>query len=310
MSLRSRITARLRPVARWLARVTGPDSGKREGDRARDNAPNDSANVETAVVAPVTEAVTASGLRIFVDPSDERGRSLAAAHGNFNPPTLRIWRNLLAEAAWTHVADIGANYGEMLVNGGWPSGATVLALEPSPRIRPFLARTLAAAGIAAEILPLALSETAGEAALLVDRKWSGTTRLAGPDDQPGEAHERIVVPVTTLAALLRDRGAPGEIRAAVKIDVEGYEIAVLKGLLPILDQLAGFAALVEILHVPAEDVAWLLDRFDVEVLDKDTGRLEAVCPATPARLAGMLAPDRFYQNDVVVRRRIALQHLV
>jgi hypothetical protein len=43
-----------------------------------------------------------------------------------------MWRSLLAERPWTHVIDVGANYGEMLVGVELPRAATVIALEPNP----------------------------------------------------------------------------------------------------------------------------------------------------------------------------------
>ena len=53
---------------------------------------------------------------------------------------------LLAERPWTHVIDVGANYGEMLVGVELPQAATVIALEPNPFVIPYLTRTPAGIG--------------------------------------------------------------------------------------------------------------------------------------------------------------------
>jgi FkbM family methyltransferase len=254
------------------------------------------------------EVRTAAGVRIYVDPADGRGRQLFARGGDLNPGTLAMWRRLLADGSWTHVVDVGANYGEMLANGGLPPGARVLALEPNPRICSYLKQTLSESGIMAEIFPVAVSDTVGRAELLVDRASSGTTRLARREDVASAAAlEKHEVPTTTLAALLRDEGPLGSIHALVKIDVEGHEIPVLRGILEILDHLGSFVALVEILHLAAADVAWLVSQFDVEVYDREADRLLSVLPATSYRLAGMLAAGNIYPNDVVVRRKAHCQ---
>jgi FkbM family methyltransferase len=257
----------------------------------------------TREVSPTACVRTRTGAWIYVDPLDERGVRLLAQLGDLNPVTLGLWRRLMADGQWTHVIDIGANYGEMLANGGIPRGVRVLAIEPSPRVRPYLERTLTGAGVNAEVLATAVSDTEGEAELLVDRLYSGTTRLVRPHDSTTPpAFERIPVRTTTLAALLRRRGRLDRIRALVKIDVEGHEVAVLQGVLEVLDQLAAFTAVIEILHVPDEDLARLLGRFDLEFLNRETDRLEPVIPATPSRMAEMRASAPLYTQDIVVRK--------
>jgi FkbM family methyltransferase len=247
----------------------------------------------------VLEARTRAGATIYANAADARGQQLAEHHGNLNPLTLDIWLRLLSERQWTHVLDVGANYGEMLVHGHLPERAKVLAIEPNPHVRPFLELTLAEAGIAAEVLPLALGDATGEVELLVDRGWSGTTRLARAGDAVGATHEKISVPAATLSDLLAGAGPLRDLHALVKIDVEGHELAVLEGLLPVLNQLASFTGLVEVLHVSPEDIRTLLDRFDVEMLDVESNHLEHVRPATYERFAEMPT----YRQDVVVRRK-------
>jgi FkbM family methyltransferase len=257
---------------------------------------------ESLVVA--SQVRNAAGNLIYVDSLDERGRQLVRLGGNLNPPTVSIWNCLLGERRWTHVIDVGANYGEMLINGGLPSSARIVAVEPNARIRPYLERTLAEAGIAAEIVGVAVSDTVGSADLLVDRIWSGTTRLANPgESESPDQFDRVTVPTTTLAALLRSLGPQGDVRAVVKIDVEGHEVAALRGAIDALDELEAFAALVEVIHVPAHDLAWLNDHFDIEVYDRKACRLKPVLPATLERLTELLADERYYRNDVVLRRK-------
>lgn len=242
---------------------------------------------------------TANGAWIYVDPSDGRGRSLIEAAGNFNPHTLSTWHRLLSEQDWTHVIDVGANYGEMLVNGSIPAEAKLIAIEPNPTIRPYLERTLSEAGIAADIMDVALSDQNGEAALLVDTDWSGTTRLAPADDASA-----IPVQTSTLDAILRSLdAAPSSMRIVLKVDVEGSEAAVLKGGLSTLSSLGDFAALVEIMHVPPSDIAWMSEQFEIALLETDPNGGLVTVP--PQELHDMLSSGRYFTQDAVLRRHPA-----
>lgn len=259
--------------------------------------PQDPSPVAERPAAPPDRVLTQAGHWIHVDPDDPRGRALVKAGGSLNPPTLAAWQLLLAEGGWTHVIDVGANYGEMLVHGGLPPGAQVIAFEPSAAIRSRLERTLGEAGIDAVISDAALSDAEGTGALLIDPLWSGTTRLAHPVEEGA-----IPVRTTTLGAVLRDTGAAmPALRPLVKIDVEGHETEVLRGVMRDLPELGGFAALVEVLHASPADLEWIEQTFDIEVLRLGTpGGLEA---APRGRLREMLASDAYYGQDVVLRRR-------
>jgi hypothetical protein len=52
---------------------------------------------------------TAAGVRMYIDPLDQRGGQLLQSGGNLNPEAVAIWHRLLSEGAWTHVVDVGAN---------------------------------------------------------------------------------------------------------------------------------------------------------------------------------------------------------
>jgi FkbM family methyltransferase len=253
--------------------------------------------VDTPPPPPVERVRVSGGSWIYIDPSDGRGRSLVAADGNLNPHTMTAWHQLLSEQAWTHVVDVGANYGEMLVNGGLPAGAKLVAIEPNPTIGAYLKRTLDEAGLAVEIVDVALSDTDGKSAFFIDANWSGTSRLTRSDDEGA-----LSVRTTTLDAILRDMGvAPSSMRIVLKVDVEGHEAAVLRSAISMLPALEDFAALVEILHVPDEDLAWIADNFRLALLEiRPNGGLVDV---PVGELPKMLASGLYYTQDAVVRRR-------
>ncbi len=241
-----------------------------------------------------TRVKSRAGVWIYIDPSDQRGRSLIEAGGNLNRTALAIWHRLLASQQWTHIVDVGANYGEMLVNGGLPSGARVIAVEPNPQVRRYLARTLAGSGATVDLIDLALSDCDGEASLCVTAGWSGTTHLApaGPGTVP--------VRTTTLSSILRSEAMPAaEMRLLLKIDVEGHELAVLRGALEILPDLREFCALVEISSMTEADILWVTENFSVSLYDRCFKTLR---DTVAHRVREALGSADIHDKDIILRR--------
>jgi FkbM family methyltransferase len=126
--------------------------------------------------------------------------------------------------AFTFV-DIGANVGLYSLYLATCGNVRTLAIEPQPGILERLKFHLAANPSAkVDVLPIALSDHAGEATLVINDSDSGGTHVDKQDGRQG-AGERIAVPSKPLIAVLADAG----IRTidALKIDVEGAEDIVL-----------------------------------------------------------------------------------
>jgi FkbM family methyltransferase len=129
------------------------------------------------------------------------------------------------------VFDVGANQGEYSeIFAG--EGGRVLAIEPNTAYTDRLAALARTTDI--EPVFIAIGEAPGEATLsvcstpgfstLVDRKvdWIETS----PDYKDVRWTHELTVPVTTLDLLAGEYGEP----EYVKIDVEGFEINVLRGM--------------------------------------------------------------------------------
>jgi FkbM family methyltransferase len=145
-------------------------------------------------------------------------------HGNI---ALRILETLVRKG--DHVVDIGASWGfytwQLIRLVG--SHGRVTAIEPNPETLPSLSE-IRGRRPNVVIHPVALSDQTGEAELhiplLDDHEFSELGSMAVPRERAGVPHRSVRVRRERLDALL---GAADV--AFVKCDVEGHELAVLRG---------------------------------------------------------------------------------
>lgn len=130
------------------------------------------------------------------------------------------------------VFDVGANLGSRC-DVFLALGAKVIAVEPQPMCQEVLTR-LFGRNPRFTLVPKALGDAPGEARMYLadtsglstlSKDWIEKTtrsgRFAGHDWS-----RTITVPITTMDTLIAEHGLP----AFCKIDVEGFELSVLKGL--------------------------------------------------------------------------------
>ena len=171
------------------------------------------------------------------------------------------------------VFDVGANYGEKSA-ALLEAGARVIAFEPQPDC---FAELVSRCGSNPNltVLQKAVGAKSGQARFFV-REKRGTSGLM--QQWEGTVESEITVEVTTVQQAIEQYGKPGY----VKIDVEGFELEVLKGLqesVPLISfeyhlrddtvdearkcirELGRFGEQVEINFSPAEDLKFALPRW-------------------------------------------------
>lgn len=166
------------------------------------------------------------GGRLVVDVGDYAHRQIYF-RGEYEPATTGLLRRL-AKPEWT-VLDVGANIGYFSLLGaalGSP-GARVIAFEPNPRLADMLARSIKLnPSLNIRLERSAVGESPGVSPLHLtsDYRNNGLSSLRA--DLPHTAGGTIPVRVTTVD----DYCAAGRLAPdLIKIDVEGFELQVLRG---------------------------------------------------------------------------------
>lgn len=176
-----------------------------------------------------------------------RTRTVKAARIARRPTLWRAARNgVIASVEHAHVpfgrdfgtvVDVGASRGQFasFARDRFP-GATVICFEPLPESRDALATVLQGQ---AEILPFAVGDQAGTSVFHVSAADDSSSLLPigrrQREEYPGTEESREVdVQVVTLADALEDRALRSP--ALLKVDVQGFELAVLRGAGELLDR--------------------------------------------------------------------------
>jgi FkbM family methyltransferase len=163
-------------------------------------------------------------------PRGEVVRALPKYRGlSWNPTEYAGFRDALEkktkQTPGATALDVGANIGAYsILLGQWvgPSGQ-VFAFEPAPEPFDGLSRHIALNGLANTVHPIQMAVGAEvTTAQLLVAGTGGESRLASA----GDGGATINVPVTTIDAFCAERGLSPDF---IKVDVEGFELAVLKG---------------------------------------------------------------------------------
>lgn len=202
---------------------------------------------------------------------------------SWNLDEYRAFRTATAPGAV--VCDIGANAGAYSVLFGRWAGDSgrVFAFEPSPSTRENLSRHLRLNNLnrVVEIVPMAVADQCTEAEFTVAAP-DGMHRLASQ----GSSGQKVRVPVTTLDAFCAERQMQPTV---IKIDVEGFELAVLRGARKTLERVGrGLEAFMEIhpslwseIGIAQADVAHELEQQGLTVVSlneaQDVWSTEGIC---------------------------------
>jgi FkbM family methyltransferase len=191
--------------------------------------------------------------------------------------------------------DVGACYGlfSLAFTHGRPS-AQAVAVEPSPLAWEVLESNLRK-NSGARVTPLQAAVGAAPGKLTMRYSWHHLEALPEAAGDPAA----IEIPLSTLDLLCTDLGFRPDV---VKVDVEGYELAALRGARRILEEnrplvfLEIHPARIVELGGSIRELSDLLSAFGYRIFDLDG------TPVPPARLAAMDAVSRFLCQPVSLPR--------
>jgi FkbM family methyltransferase len=162
-----------------------------------------------------------AGSRLYVDQPGGVA-ALVNSMGEYDYNNMSLLRLLLSRGKNTFF-DIGANIGSYTLIASEVADATVVSIEPHPETFALLEQNVRRNGRDNVVcLKVALSGEEGEVRFTSDSE-SSTNRVVQAEEN-GEG--KLRVPCRRLDAVCRELKLVPDL---IKIDVEGYEVAVLKG---------------------------------------------------------------------------------
>jgi len=204
------------------------------------------------------------------------------------PRSTRIWRRELKDLrnsidGTVTVLEAGANIGYYCLIEADVLGrdADIYAVEPAPRNIDLLRQNVSRNGYddRVSIFQLGLSDVEGEQELYISDK-SNCARVGG-EPEFGETVETVTIRTTTPDAFVREQGVEPQNLNVVRMDVEGYENHILRGMDEILDSETPLLLFVE-LHRRVKDEGDLDEVLDrLAQFDLVSGHCEPVyAPST------------------------------
>ena len=155
---------------------------------------------------------------------------VALAQGRYEAEEMRVLRALLGDAST--FLDVGANVGWYALHAAALfEDLRVIACEPVPQTHAILARNVATNDLDVEVLNVAISDEEGELEIWASAAYSGAASAAPSRSYEGAKSVRCTK--TTLDSTVSTRGLKVDV---IKADVEGGELAVIRGGLETIDR--------------------------------------------------------------------------
>lgn len=168
---------------------------------------------------------------IFTNWKEPRGRAILRSRGNGQPFIKKFWNTVVKEIQPDIILDCGVNYGELLFFPVYKKGARIIGIEADNNLEYFLekSRSLHPNKDEIEIYFALASDKEEDTFFFVDKEWSGRSSAIFQDRFNPQNVEKLKVQSITIDGLFKDIDIKGQ-SLLFKIDVEGYEPFVLKGM--------------------------------------------------------------------------------
>ncbi len=177
-----------------------------------------------------------TGQKMYVDARDISVTPHLLVDGNWEPEITQVFRRFVNDK--TTVFDVGANLGFFGLVAGASNPQSIHFFEPNPELTPLIGSSIAINGLSSRtrINTVAIGDKKEELKLHLVGNYIGSSSLldiptvetANIAGQEIDTDRSFTVPVVTLDQYCKDNGIKKV--DLVKIDVEGFEPQVYKGM--------------------------------------------------------------------------------
>lgn len=189
------------------------------------------------------EIVLPSSHTIFVNSEENRGRAMLISNGMTQKRLTNFWSKAVNEYSPDLVMDVGVNYGECIFSTNYPSHTQIYGIEANRDLLKYIhqSREVHPNKAQIKIFNVFAADKEEEKTFYVDKHWSGTSSAAY---RP--AHDMIeqkTVRSVTIDSIVEEDVTNKNI--LFKVDVEGFEAFVLRGMTELIQKSASALGFME-----------------------------------------------------------------
>jgi FkbM family methyltransferase len=182
---------------------------------------------------------------LYVNLGDKRGKWLLNSRGVTQAKITHLWKEAVKTFQPDIVIDVGVNYGEIIFSTKYQPSAEIVGIEANPLLRPYITKSLQTHPNMSQmniVYALASNVDHKERIFFIDKEWSGTSSAVTKRDP--QAVEQHKVKTITIDSLFADRSLSDK-RLLFKVDVEGYEEFVIKGMQKLMSECHSYVGSLE-----------------------------------------------------------------
>ncbi|MEH7236438.1 FkbM family methyltransferase [Bacillus sp. JJ1562] len=182
---------------------------------------------------------------IYINNAENRGRALLISDGITQSRVTEFWGKAVESYKPSLVLDIGVNYGECIFSTTYERDTTIVGIEANKYLMDYIERSRQqhVNGNQINIIhAFAGEQEKPDQSFFIDTHWSGTS--SGVQISEKNSIEKTEVPAITVDSLFNQKMVSNQ-RLLFKIDVEGYEFMVLKGMRNLLNNSRDILGIVE-----------------------------------------------------------------
>lgn len=209
-----------------------------------------------------------TGQGIFVNAAENRGKAILLKNGVTQESLTAFWVKTVADFKPTIVLDIGVNYGECIFSTIYAKETAIYGIEANEKLLPYIIQSKEQHPNRDQmniIQAFASDRSKGEQIFYVDTHWSGTSSAS--HEPQHKMVEATTVQTISIDDLLEQSVGFND-RLLFKIDVEGFEAYVIKGMERIVERVENAIGFMEFDSYYIQKSGVNVDKF-LEKLQKD-----------------------------------------